>query len=81
MAMEHTAKIMESTAQMDVHGKVAVAPKMSAHGQFQTMASGSCSLAYSLASVAVLFMILAKRESRKSKMKPQVSHAIAKVTS
>ena len=33
MAMEHTAKIMESTAQMDVHGKVAVAPTMSALGQ------------------------------------------------
>ena len=33
MAMEHTAKIMESTAQKDVHGKVAVAPTMSALGQ------------------------------------------------
>ena len=79
--MEHTAKIMESTAQMDVHGRVAVALKMSVHGQFQIMASGSCSLAYSLASVAVLFMILAKQESRKSKMKLQVSLATAKATS
>ena len=81
MVMEHTAKIMVSTAQMDVHGRVAVAPKMSAHGQFQTMASGSCSLAYSLASVAVLFMILAKQESRKSKIRLLVSHVIAKVMS
>ena len=79
--MEHTAKIMESTAQMDVHGRVAVALKMSVHGQFGIMASGSRSLAYSFASVALQFMILAKQKSRKSKMRLQVSLATAKVTS